>query len=112
MESVAFQIEVINVTPSAAVSEPSHEPDVTSDNTLLRPQLWLLLLVTPVALAMTSVLVLLIYKKKRAQNDVELRENSGRSRAEPELYENMRGDDTYQSLCADTMDSNQIYSSI
>ncbi|KAK7910148.1 hypothetical protein WMY93_014832 [Mugilogobius chulae] len=101
----------------------------------------------------TSVLVLLIYKKKSAQNgesgegpggrvvspvsrgsyskfmlcewfmrafcctDVELRENSGRSKAEPELYENMRAkresaDDTYQSLCVDTMDPNQIYSSI
>ncbi|KAK7910149.1 hypothetical protein WMY93_014833 [Mugilogobius chulae] len=99
--------------------EPSHESYVTPENTLRpsgpSPLLWLL--VTPVVVVMTSVLVLVICRKKRAQNDVKLRENSGRSRKETKEYENIRAvsqsaDDTYQSLCADTMDPNQIYSSI
>ncbi|KAK7910145.1 hypothetical protein WMY93_014829 [Mugilogobius chulae] len=122
MESVVFQIEVINDSTGAAapssVRVKKGKLCCTPPSLLLShpsPLLWLLAI--PVTVVTTSVLVLLIWRKKRAQNDVALAENSRSFRAEVEEYANIStvsdsADDTYQSLCADTMDPNQVYSSI
>ncbi|XP_055012280.1 uncharacterized protein LOC129409747 isoform X2 [Boleophthalmus pectinirostris] len=123
-ETVQFHLEVsraephVSKRPSVTFSVEHHVTPVAS--TLTPPELlpsgpsrllWLLLI--PVAVVMTSVPLLLICRKKKTQNDQEPR----RSRTETEAYENTSAvresaDCTYQSLCVDTMDPNQIYSTV
>ncbi|XP_055012518.1 uncharacterized protein LOC129409795 [Boleophthalmus pectinirostris] len=78
---------------------------------------WLLL--SPVALVMTSVLVLRGCRKNEEQTDENPIVESRHSRTDfqTELYENMSevsesADFTYQSLCVETMDPNQVYSTV
>ncbi|XP_055012281.1 uncharacterized protein LOC129409747 isoform X3 [Boleophthalmus pectinirostris] len=107
-ETVQFHLEVSRASVEPVTSTVAQPELLPSGPSRL---LWLLLI--PVAVVMTSVPLLLICRKKKTQNDQEPR----RSRTETEAYENTSAvresaDCTYQSLCVDTMDPNQIYSTV
>ncbi|XP_055012532.1 uncharacterized protein LOC129409801 isoform X2 [Boleophthalmus pectinirostris] len=126
---VEFQIEVsfeelLSYSFITASEYQSTHPTTSTPSDHLGPQtppttrrqthlLWLLLV--PVVMVMVSVLLIMVRRKKSVEQDDKTKVNP---REDDEKYENERdaavkecADCTYQSLCVDNMDPNQIYTS-
>ncbi|KAK7910151.1 hypothetical protein WMY93_014835 [Mugilogobius chulae] len=77
----------------------------------------ILAMVLAAALILLLVVVSIVCWRRRVKRQKASESKERTQIPETELYENVRAvnasaDDTYQSLCVDTMDPNQIYSSI
>ncbi|KAK7910150.1 hypothetical protein WMY93_014834 [Mugilogobius chulae] len=125
VEFKEFQLKVISDHFSTTII-PSTGRYVSTNAHVRRqdnpsPEQSYLYVILVVALAAALILLLVVLSilcwRKRVNRQKASESKEHAQILETELYENVRAvrasaDDTYQSLCVDTMDPNQIYSSI